>query len=108
MRGSIRIARIAGIDISIHYTWIFIFVLVTWTLAANFFPQLSPGHPVAVYWGMGVLSAWLFFLSVLLHELAHSLYARAHGVAVRSIVLFIFSSNELLSFVVSLGFGYTF
>ncbi len=90
MRGSIRIARIAGIDISIHYTWFFIFLLVTWTLAANLFPQLSPGHPALVYWGMGALSAILFFISVLLHELAHSLYARAHGVAVTSIVLFIF------------------
>ncbi len=90
MRGTLRIARIAGIDISIHYTWIFIFLLVMWMLAVNFFPQLSPGHPTLVYWGMGVLSALLFFLSVLLHELAHSLYARAHGVAVTSIVLFLF------------------
>jgi Zn-dependent protease/CBS domain-containing protein len=90
MRGSIRIARIAGIYISIHYTWIFIFLLVMWTLSTNFFPQLSPGHPVIVYWGLGALSAVLFFISVLLHELAHSLYARAHGVAVTSIVLFIF------------------
>jgi len=90
MRGSIRIARIAGIDISIHYTWLFIFVLVTWTLSKNFFPLLSPGHSGLVYWGMGALSAILFFISVLLHELAHSLYARAHGVAVTSIVLFIF------------------
>ena len=90
MRGTLRIARIAGIDINIHYTWIFIFLLVAWLLGTRFFPLHSPGHPVIVYWGMGALTALLFFTSVLLHELAHSIYARAHGVAVTSIVLFIF------------------
>ncbi len=90
MRGSIRIAKVAGIEIGIHYIWPFIFALVTWLLAANFFPQSSPGYSRLIYWGLGAVSALLFFISVLLHELAHSLYARSRGVPVSSIVLFLF------------------
>ena len=90
MRGSVRLARIRGIDIGIHYSWILIFALVSWSLAAGFFPQEYPGWGTATYWVAGLLAAALLFLSVLLHELAHSFVAQARGIPVRSITLFIF------------------
>ena len=90
MRGSLRLGRIAGIGVGIHYTWLFAFLLITWSLAQGFFPQLYPGWDTITYWITGILAALLLFVSVLLHELAHSLVAQARGLAVRSITLFIF------------------
>jgi Zn-dependent protease/CBS domain-containing protein len=90
MKSSLRLFRIAGIDIGIHYTWILIFVLFSWILAQGFFPQLYPGWETATYWITGVVAALLLFGSVLVHELAHSLVAQARGMTVSSITLFIF------------------
>ncbi len=89
MRSSFRLGRIAGIEIGIHYSWIFIFALIAWSLAAGFFPQSSPGHSAASYWLTAIVASLLLFVSVLLHELAHSLVARARGLPVSSITLFI-------------------
>jgi Zn-dependent protease len=88
MRGSLRIGKIAGINIEIHYSWLVIFLLVTVTLAIGWFPTAAPGHPVALYWLLGVVVAVIFFASVLVHELAHSLVAKAGGTPVQSITLF--------------------
>jgi Zn-dependent protease/CBS domain-containing protein len=90
MKSSLRLFRIAGIDIGIHYTWILIFVLLSWSLAQGFFPQLYPGWGTITYWITGVVAALLLFVSVLIHELAHSLVAQARGMTVNSITLFIF------------------
>ncbi len=90
MRNSLRLGRIAGIEIGIHYTWIFIFLLLTWSLAAAFFPTLYPGWETATYWITGVVASLLLFASVLAHELAHSLVGQARGMKVHSITLFIF------------------
>lgn len=89
MKGSLRIARIAGIDISIHYTWILIFLLITWSLAIGYFPEEFPGWQTWLYWATSVVAALLLFISVLLHELAHSLVAKSRGLAVKSITLFL-------------------
>lgn len=90
MKGSVRLGRIAGIEIGIHYTWLLAFALITWSLAQGFFPQSYPGWDLATYWLTGIMAALLLFLSVLLHELAHSLVAQARGLPVQSITLFIF------------------
>jgi len=90
MPGSFRIGKIAGIDIDIHVSWIIILVLLTVSLATGWFPQLYPGWSSATYWVVGLISALLLFVSVLLHELAHSLVARRRGLPVKSITLFIF------------------
>jgi len=89
MKGSLRIARIAGIDVAVHYTWLFIFFLITWSLAAAYFPVEYPGWSTAVYWITSVVAALLLFVSVLLHELAHSLVAKSRGLPVKSITLFL-------------------
>ncbi len=90
MKSSLRLFRIAGIDIGIHYTWILIFILLSWSLAQVFFPQLYQGWDTVTYWITGLVAALLLFASVLVHELAHSLVAQARGMTVRSITLFIF------------------
>jgi Zn-dependent protease/CBS domain-containing protein len=89
MKGSLRIARIAGIDIRIHYTWILIFVLITWSLAVSYFPTEYPGWDGAVYWITSMVAALLLFVSVLIHELAHSIIAKSRGLPVKSITLFL-------------------
>lgn len=81
---------IKGIEIGIHYSWVVIFGLVTWTLAVFYYPDSYPGWPAGLYWGVAAVSALLLFGSVLAHELAHSLVAISHGIPVKSITLFIF------------------
>lgn len=90
MKSSIRLLRIAGIEIGIHYTWFFIFLLVTWSLAQGYFPQFYPDWSTLSYWIMGALTAVMLFVSVLIHEMAHSLVARTRGMSVNSITLFLF------------------
>jgi Zn-dependent protease/CBS domain-containing protein len=90
MRASIRLGRIAGIEIGVHYTWVIAFVLITVSLAFSFFPRQYPGWDQSTYWVTAVVAALLLFASVLIHELAHSLFARARGLPAHSITLFIF------------------
>ena len=90
MSGSFRIGKIAGIEIDINWSWIVILALLTVSLASGWFPQLYPGWSTATYWVVSLISALLLFVSVLLHELAHSLVARRNGLTVKNITLFIF------------------
>jgi Zn-dependent protease len=90
MRGGLKIGRIFGINIIIDWSWIFIFLLITWNLGAGLFPQIHPDWDPATSWGLAVVAALLFFASILLHELAHSVVAKQKGLRVRSIRLFLF------------------
>jgi Zn-dependent protease/CBS domain-containing protein len=90
MPGSLRVGQIAGIDIYINISWIIILVLLTWSLAVNWFPSIYPHWSVSTYWITSLIAAILLFVSVLLHELAHSIVARARGLPVHNITLFIF------------------
>src|SRR4051812_46036965 len=64
--------------------------MITWSLAAGYFPSEYPGWPRPTYWIVGGAAALLLFISVLLHELCHSIVAQARGLTVKSITLFIF------------------
>lgn len=89
MRSALRIGSVFGIAILVHFSWLLIFALVTFSLVTYFaeqFPQLSPARQI----GIGVITSLLFFGSVLFHELAHSLLALRNGHTVRSITLFVF------------------
>ena len=90
LRGSVRIATIRGIEIGVHYSWVLVFLLVAWTLAVGLFPFQYPGLSTGIYWAMGFVASFLLFVSVLIHELAHSFVAQARGLGVNSITLFIF------------------
>jgi Zn-dependent protease/predicted transcriptional regulator len=90
MESSFKLGRIAGIEIGIHYTWLFAFALVAWSLAGGFFPANYPGWDAGTYWVVGIVTALALFASVLVHELSHSFVALARGHGVHSITLFIF------------------
>lgn len=90
MRSGFKVGRIFGINIHIDWSWIFIFLLVTWNLAGVVFPSLHPDWDMTTNILLGIVAALLFFLSILLHELAHSLVAKARGLPVRRITLFFF------------------
>lgn len=90
MRMSFQLGRLFGIAIRINYTWFLIFALVALSLGVQVFPEEAPGASPVAYWAAAVLGSLLVFGSVLAHELAHSLAARARGVPVRDITLFIF------------------
>src|SRR5436305_10795452 len=89
MRSSgFSVGRIFGIRITIDWSWIFIFVLVIWNVGTAV-GDLHPLWSLATIWGVAVVAALLFFASVLAHELAHSLVARAQGLPVRTTTLFL-------------------
>ena len=90
MKASLRLGRIAGIEIGVHYSWLFAFALISWSLAEGFFPRNYPGWSGITYWATGILAVLLLFASVLVHELAHSFVALAKALPARSITLFIF------------------
>jgi Zn-dependent protease/predicted transcriptional regulator len=87
---SVQIGRIKGIPIRLHFTLIIVFLLVAWSLATSFMPAFFPKLSALEYWTMGVAGAILLFISVLLHELSHSIVASRFGIRVRQIILFIF------------------
>lgn len=89
-RSRLTLFRIAGIAIRIDASWIILAVLVTWSLAASFFPAQYPELPRATYWTMGAIGALGLFASILFHELAHALMARRRGVRMNGITLFVF------------------
>lgn len=85
----VRIGRLFGIKITVDWSWLFIFLLVTWNLVVAF-GDWHPEWSLALSVGTGIVASLLFFGSVLAHELAHSLMAIAQNLPVRSITLFLF------------------
>jgi Zn-dependent protease/CBS domain-containing protein len=90
MKGSFRIGKIMGIEIEVNASWFIIFALVTYTLAVGYFPYYYPAFDSATRWLSSSVIALLFFASVLLHELSHSLVSIKLGMPVKKITLFIF------------------
>ena len=94
---ALRIARVFGIPVFVHASWLVIFVLVAWTLATGYFPERHPNLSSGAYWARGLITSLLFFASILLHELGHSMVALRHGIPIRSITLFIFGGVARLA-----------
>lgn len=82
--------RIFGIEIKLDFSWIFIAVLIAWSLASGYFPSLYEGLQITTYWWMGIVAAIGLFFSIVFHELSHSLVARRYGIPIKGITLFIF------------------
>lgn len=97
MGGTFRVARIFGIDIEIHPSWLLILAFVAWSLSDNLFPSRYESWSTAAYWIVGVSSAVLLFVTVLIHEMAHALVARWRGLPVPRITLFIFGGMSHMS-----------
>jgi Zn-dependent protease/predicted transcriptional regulator len=87
LRSQIRLGRIAGIEIGLHFSWFIIAVLITFSLVGHFH-EVTPDWQKTVVWSAAVITALLFFAALLLHELAHSVIAKAKGLRVRAITLF--------------------
>ncbi len=96
-RNALRVGRILGIDIKLDYSWFIVFALLIMSLSGQYFPGAFPGWSSGAYWAIGTITALLFFMSVLAHELAHSLSSQASGVPVRDITLFIFGGAAQIS-----------
>jgi len=87
---SVRLGKIMGIPIRIHYTLWLVFGLIAWSLAVGYMPHQYPGLGVATYWAIGIASAIILFASVLIHELSHSYVAKKNGLPIARITLFFF------------------
>ena len=89
MNGTIRVGNLFGIPFYIHPSWFLVLGLVTWSYSSGLgaqFPLLSGGLALL----LGLMTALLLFASVVAHELGHSFVAKAQGIDVKSITLFIF------------------
>jgi Zn-dependent protease/predicted transcriptional regulator len=87
---SLRLGRIMGIPVRIHYTLWLVFILIAWSLAYGYMPHQYPGLSVLTYWAIGIASAVILFASVLIHELSHSYIAKKNGLPIARITLFFF------------------
>ena len=90
MRGTLKLFRLFGIDVQLHFSWWFVFAILSWSLSTSFFPHYFPGSDTTTYWAMGIVSVFFLFLSVLLHEFSHSLVAKTQKIEVENITLFFF------------------
>jgi Zn-dependent protease len=90
MHASFSLGRWAGVEIGVNWSWIVIFGLICWSLAAVVFPDASPGLGDGAYVAMAAIAAVLFFASLLLHELGHAVVARREGMEIDGIVLWLF------------------
>lgn len=86
---SLTIIEILGLKIKVNITWVFIALLLSWALAQGYFPAVYEGFTKITYWWMGVTAVIGLFLSILLHELAHSVVARAFGMEIKGITLWL-------------------
>lgn len=86
----IHLFTILGFDVNIDFTWLFLAVLVTWSLARGLFPVWFGNYTTATYWWMGLAGALGLFLSIVFHEFWHSIVARRFGLPMKGITLFIF------------------
>jgi len=89
-QGAWKIGKIMGIPIRVHFSWLIVFGLITWSLSTYYFPKAAPDLPTVSYWIKGALAALLLFASVAFHELAHSFVAQRYKIFIESITLFIF------------------
>ncbi len=89
-KSSWYIGKLFGISLYLHMSWFLIFFLVTLDLALGVFPSLHPEWSALFTWVLAGVAAILFFVSILAHELAHSLVAKKKGIAIDRITLFLF------------------
>ena len=87
MRSHIRLGRLFGIEVGLHYSWFLIALLITMSLTAQFHAN-HPEWAPSVIWAISIMTALLFFATLLAHEMSHALVARSHHLNTRAITLF--------------------
>jgi Zn-dependent protease/CBS domain-containing protein len=89
--------KLFGLSVKVDVSWLAIAFLISWSLAANVFPTIHPDWSTTLYWTMGIGGAFGLFASIIVHEFAHSLVARRHGLPMKGITLFIFGGVAEMS-----------
>lgn len=97
LSNSIKLFTVRGIEVGVHYSWLLIFGLFTWILATSAFPGVLGREAVVESWFLAAVTVLLMFVSVVIHELAHSFVALARGLKANSITLFAFGGVSSLS-----------
>jgi Zn-dependent protease/predicted transcriptional regulator len=95
MEANIKLGRIFGIDVGLHYSWLIIALLVTLSLTGQF-RATNPQWGAGVIWATAIATALLFFASIVAHELSHAAVAKANGLPVKSITLFALGGVALI------------
>ncbi|MHB8614400.1 MAG: site-2 protease family protein, partial [Candidatus Dormibacteraceae bacterium] len=90
MAATVRLGRVAGIEVGLHWSLAIVFAVIVWTLAAQVLPSVVPDQPQSAYWIASSIAGLLFYMSLLSHEMGHALVARRLGVEVDGITLWIF------------------
>jgi Zn-dependent protease/CBS domain-containing protein len=96
-KSGVTLFSIGGIVVRLDYSWFIVFALVLFSLSLGYFPRAYPDQSMQTYWLTGLLATVLFFLSVITHELSHSLMALRSGIKIHEITLFIFGGMARLS-----------
>ncbi len=86
----ITLFRLMGFAVRADASWLLVILLVTWSLATGYFPAIYKGLTPRTYWLMALVGALVLFLSIIVHELSHSIVARRYGIPMKGITLFVF------------------
>ena len=89
MRPTFVLGRIAGVRIGVHWSLLLIFAVIALGLSEGRLPEAHPGRAWPVYRAVGLLTAVVFFASLLAHELAHAILSRRNGVEMDDIALWL-------------------
>src|SRR4029453_11067387 len=90
----LQVFRVAGIPVRVDFSWLFVFALISWSLASGFVPHVLPELTPVATWLHAVAAAALLFVSVFLHELSHSLVALRQGGGGLEIRLHVFGGTS--------------
>jgi len=86
----VRLFSLFGFEVLVDASWLLLAALIVWSLAAAIFPELAPNLDPVTYWSMAVIATIGLMVSIVFHEMSHSLVARHYGIEIRGITLFIF------------------
>jgi Zn-dependent protease/predicted transcriptional regulator len=88
MKSQIKLGTVFGVELGLHYSWLVIALLITFSLAGQFH-AVNRDWPESVIWATAILTGLLFFACLFAHELSHALVARARGLPIHNITLFL-------------------
>ena len=97
MNSNVKLGRLYGVPVGLHWSWFLIFILLSWSLANGVYAPQFPTQSPALHWGLGVTTSVLLFASVLAHEFGHALVSIRNGIPVERITLFIFGGVAQIS-----------